>query len=602
METLISALYAACNSPIARVVASGFASNAIETTPLGPISQVITGPLAGFARIARFLGSCHPATQIALVGAIALAWTRFCRKVREAVTTPYSLEESEVTHTRGGLQSWLLSKLLNPIRTDQVRQSFRQHPIAIIPPNKDNPHGKHAASRSSGDEFVNTFAAEQLRPVFSISMSPKDQWNEVKGTRHFFHEKDLRMHYREDQPHHNDLIKMVDVDYYLTQGDIARLIAQSSGVLLYTLQPEMLGSLEPHFTTAPDGTITESHAGSTPYVHKVWNWNIDYLTTVDFYWDGYFPVCNFTHSYVESRSICNSRKVILIQPACTGGWLAYLIYRTFGKLRQLQRWQPTFTSGVNVLAHGDQVIIAGANEPVEHRLPYAQYYEARALGAKITSGALQKIMDSDKPQYHLAALISKLAKVDDLVIPNIPVDNRTPLSYRANFSNIHDDDITKVKGQIVFAPLLDVGMTPASCKSNDLDCLNGRLVKLQKPRLTTPVKMKYYHYAEEFPEKMVPDILAHRRRPWTTDQVIEAAKSSQKLKYNDAIMTCLRYVHKAFQKTEFYDGIKTPRNISAVDPAHVVKLLCYIIPLSLYMKGETSWYYFGIPPKRSVSV
>jgi len=554
------------------------------------------------------IGVSAPTLLLSCIIGLIVLWLDAWQESKEKHQNCDPVELGPVTHDSARWLSWLFSRFTTHIETDLIRREFRSEIFHHTAPQATNPHGTHAAHRSTGDNFINSFIRKQQRSIFSISSSPKDRWGNIRGTRYLYHEKDIRMQYQDDELRPGDIVKVVDVDYYLRRSDVADLISRSAGLMLYTLQPEHLGTVEPHFTVSSDAVVTESHVGSKPYVHKVWNWKIDYLTTVKFYWF----TCIFTHSYVEYRKISDSRYVVLVTPTARGGWISYLVYSLLGSVQPLMRWSPDHHNGINILNQGENIILSVANTPIEYVVPIKIYYDSLALGPSCTNGSLQSAFNSSDQYYSLAAIFQELASISKLKLKFLPVDNRTPPSYSAVYLDVPTVQKIKIKGQQVFPPLIpDAAYIPASGKANDLACIEGRLGKLAREREGKVIKPIYYRYMDEFT-----DILTrfgkHKLRPWSIDEVIAHAKTAQAKKYAKAIRELLSFMgehvyrNKAFQKTEAYDQMKEPRNISAVDPAHVAEFLRYIIPYVNYIKDHTRWYFFGLPPgeleKRLVEV
>jgi len=105
---------------------------------------------------------------------------------------------------------------------------------------------------------------------------------------------------------------------------------------------------------------------------------------------------------------------------------------------------------------------------------------------------------------------------------------------------------------------------------------------------------KYYGYIDEFVELIVPT--PGLNHPMSIEDVILSSSSTQKVKYENSLIEKHDLTNKAFQKTEAYPEIKDPRNITAVDPKHVVKMACFVKPIVAHLKEYTKWYVFGRNP------
>jgi hypothetical protein len=258
--------------------------------------------------------------------------------------------------------------------------------------------------------------------------------------------------------------------------------------------------------------------------------------------------------------------------------------------RELEYWRPVHENGVNILPCADKIVLAWPDGRVEHTVSNAQFSELVHL-PRVSAPSVQRITGKTTTEYDLTAIVEALQDVR-LGGKAISFDANAPRAYKVEYSNIHDD--VKVKGRRLFTPIIDGAFCPASCRSNDLACIDGRLTQLQ--RELRPVPPKYYKYITEFISCMG-GVAPHTLHPDDISDVMAASSGSQRKKYENALMEPLALRHKAFQKVESYDEPKWPRNISAVDPKHVVKLSRFIQPLVRMKKEYCHWYAFGKSPR-----
>lgn len=470
-----------------------------------------------------------------------------------------------------------------------LRTDFRSRPLPFSPVSDTNPHGAEAAGRSVADKFIHEFAVSHGLPVYSVSKSPKDIWNGVLGTRSFYFEKDLRMPASHDPMPPEACIKMIDVDYYVDPKILQGLILDSRVTLLYTIIPEHLAYLSPNgtFTVSATGVIEEHHAGSSPYRHQIWDWRRDFITVVKR--GNWWPFERCAHCYVDYRKVAENRFIVMISPATRGGQMLSWFWRVLGDFHPLQRWEPEHHDGVNVLATHAGVIVSRDASRVEYSLTSTQFAEAMSM-PKLNSAGLQRITGSTETHYDLVDLFTRLQQHEFPLVPRV-FDSREPRSYKMEYTDVKGEDV-RAKGQHMFPPIIDGAFTPVSCLSNDLCCLENRLTKLQ--RNVRSVHPKYYSYITEFIKCVVPT--PGQYHPIDISEVIEESSATQRKKYEGALMEPEGLNNKAFQKTEFYDEIKDPRNISAVDPKHVVNMSRYTKVLCGVLK-TTTWYAFGLSPR-----
>lgn len=488
---------------------------------------------------------------------------------------------------------WLTSHRLG---YSSLRTDFMKRTLAPARKSDTNPHAESAASRSSADNFVHEFSTAHGLHVHSVSSSPKDAWNGVQGSRYYYFEKDLRMEFRNDAVPDNALIKMVDVDFYLEKDTLHDYIMASRAMMMYTIIPEHLSQTSESgiFTVSSTGEMTETHAGSTPYTHVLWDWRRDYITCTKLTWYGYGS--KFVHCYVDYRKVSENRFLVLITPVTQGGFLAALIWYITGQTRPLARWTPIHVNGVNILPRHDGVIVALPNARTEHFLTNTQYSEL-LYAKKVTSPDVQRIARVETG-YELAHIMS-LLQTQQITLPPMVFNSRDPRDYKVEYTDVFDGQKSRVKCQNAFPPIIDAAFVPTSSKSNDLDCLEHRLFSLQKE--IRPVPHKYYPMIDEFSEQVIPT--PGSLHPISFADVYEESSTAQVLKYENAMREPPGNKNKAFQKSESYPEIKPARNISAVDPKHVVRLSRFTRPYTAFLKANTQWYTFGrTPPEMAEDV
>jgi len=472
----------------------------------------------------------------------------------------------------------------------KLRESFRSQVLKKSTPSAHNPHAISAAERSGVDRSIAEFATKHGLTEYSVSCSPKDMRRGVAGSRISYFEKDLRIPTKQDPIPPNALIKSIDVDYYLEEEELTDLIFAAPVLQLYTIVPDDLATTteDTLMVVNADGSITQTHAGCNPYSHSLWDWSVDYVTVFDCPWG--VPT-RMRHCYVDSIEVSKNRRLVQILPVFTTGFWGSILWYFTGSVKALTRWRPTNVNGVNILPKHDGVFVAHPSSRVSHYLTNVQYSELIHITSDVTSPSVCRVIGSDTHAYDLVSIV-KLLRVDPQPLPPPKIFSRLPRSYKAEFSDVHDDDIAKPKGQTMFPPIVDSAFCPVSALSDDLACLSGRLTAPQSK--LKPIPEEYVPLRKQFVAKLAATI--GRLVPIGVQDVIENASSSQKKKYEQAAAGKPDLENKAFQKTEAYPAIKHPRNISAVDPKHVVKYSCYTQPLSAALKIVAPWYSFGVHP------
>jgi hypothetical protein len=484
-----------------------------------------------------------------------------------------------------GLDLMVKRKSPSALRSRFQRYGFVPNPMALEDP---NPHAEAAATRSQADGFVEDYARDMGLTLFSVSKSPKDAWKGISGTRYYYHEKDLRMAFSEESrpPPNLTLMKLVDVDYYLRADVIRKLVINARATMMYTVLPDTLASHNPEGTVTFDekGEMTQAHAGSTPYVHELWNWRKDYIT---------FTAWTFSnalvHCYIDYKKVAENRYLVLITPVAHGNIFARLIWWLVGNTRPLERWKPVVVNGVSLLYGPEHVTIAGPGRVTQHKVTVTQF--AEMLSNTHLNAADVVRLTGDKTAYELTELMTKLQ--NGKLPPALPTtfEART-LSYKPEYLNVFDNTQVKHVGRDFMPPFIGGrNFIAARCKSSDLMCLNERLWTTQAELRSLP--RKYSGYMNEFVELAIPE--KGCLHPLSFGEVLAQANPVQRNKWAEAIRGPDSDIHASHQKIESYNEVKPPRNISCVNPQHVAQMSRYTIPFSNLFKA-VPWYAFGAGP------
>jgi hypothetical protein len=493
-------------------------------------------------------------------------------------------------------KSQWFSKFLTRIDHVALRTDFRERELAPLRVSLVNPHADCAALRSCADNFINEFAHANALPIYSVSLSPKDKWKGIAGNRYYYFEKDLRMEFQSDDIPQNALIKLIDVDYYVSRQDLAYYITRGRCIAMYTIMPEHLSyrTDESVVTIDANGVLTETQVGSAPYSHSLWDWRRDYVTVIAYptiSFDGDYTPAKMTHSYVDYKRIGPNRYVVLLTPVFTTGIFGALLWCLIGDISLLSRWKPIHQNGVSMIYGNDNVILAYPNSFTEHALTHEQYNECAHIDTtKISPGTIQRIRSSSDTQYELMSMLKDLQHALPKTIPNL-FTNKEVRSYKIEWFGTNDE--LKVKGRCMFTPLIDGCFAAASGPSGDKASVLGRHTKPQENSSHIPTK--YYDEIPNFVSCLV--IYAPGKlHPLHPDEVFEQASAAQRKKFENSDEGPHSERHKSIQKTESYPEPKWPRAIYAVDPNNVERLLRFVKPAVAYLKEHAHWYMFGKHP------
>lgn len=519
----------------------------------------------------------------------------------------YFYEDPDLTELQAILTTKdrsLVSEFIDRHVTRYDYSAYREYaltvPLETVPVSKTNPHAEMAANRTSAENLIHNYAQHFGLPVYSVSQSKKDQWRGVSGKRLQYDEKDITMWCRDDDPT-GHVVKMMDVDWFLEEQEIGECLADGKIVAMYTFTPESLTYSDEHhhFKFTKDNRIDMSVRGGARYCHPLWNWDVD-VVTLQIHDDDYNYAPNdldiFVHAYVERRKVSPNRSVVFLIPAVQGDVYARIAQKAIGiEYTGLKRFAPTLNdTGVQCIRLDNEYILSHADYPNEYRANPEQFsqlcgvahFKESALSAPTVARILE--LKTDTP-YDLRQMVLSLTNVTN--IPTV-CKARQPRAYKMEYSNI--DDEVKLRGQNFMPPIVDACFVPASCRSNDVCCIDGRIVKIRQ--YGRSVHPKYTAYANEFAQLMGPK---GSLMPIDIGEVINSASSAQRVKYERASWFPFSEEHwhnKAFQKTEGYQEIKEPRNISAVDTNHVVNYLRFVNAVTQHMGETCPWYAFKLNP------
>jgi hypothetical protein len=159
-----------------------------------------------------------------------------------------------------------------------------------------------------------------------------------------------------------------------------------------------------------------------------------------------------------------------------------------------------------------------------------------------------------------------------------------------------DREPERYPGNVVCKPVIDAAFVAAEGKAADQATVQTRIDK-PRPALTQHVEEKYRDYLDEFVAHIV-HAAKDGHIPNSIEEVLEAQKGKKAAEYARGFENgCENLLWKSFQKTEAYQNIKDPRNISNVDKKHVVRYLRYTVKVSDLLKVAVPWYAFGLPPE-----
>jgi hypothetical protein len=431
-------------------------------------------------------------------------------------------------------------------------------------------------------------------------MSSTDVFLGEDGNHHFYHSKDLYIDnkYQDIKPEH-DIIKMVDVDYYV---DLPFYISYMKPIIMYTLSITDLTYKddECHYSISND-VLTHHLIGNGKYKHKLWKYDQDHIL-VHYGLNTYY--CS-----LDIRPVDKIHMAVLIVPERK-------IYTPIARL--------FFTQNLHRLStksdHPDfNLLTFRRHDKTYISLSRVSFPNDSALIPLNTFQCIKGNLDHDKKAIlatverflrtiNESTLNLEIATATQLCFDYIQATAGRPIVYDSDafalsdadvnyrpssFASIHGEEV-KSYGRLIMKPILDEGKVPTFGPDSDRVIISERLYKVapQEQRL----KSSILNYMEEFAKLLIPK--PHTLTPLSEEQVDEVqVKPTQRSSF-ERVLSILGWRIRgpqAFQKKEPYSSIKAPRNITNCSVQHRVRYSRYTFPLATLLKS-TEWYAFGNSP------
>jgi hypothetical protein len=154
------------------------------------------------------------------------------------------------------------------------RKLFRCAKEPVVPKLHVHQHAQLAAWRMAANVFVDHFAQLIKRDVFSVSGSVSDL-RTGRSNRMFFGSKDLTVPSAFKTPNPNDIIKMIDVDYYT---DLSYYAQFGLPMILFTFLPgTVAGKVGEGRFYITGNEINFLVPNCSPYSHPLWKFDTDHV-------------------------------------------------------------------------------------------------------------------------------------------------------------------------------------------------------------------------------------------------------------------------------------------------------------------------------------
>lgn len=507
-----------------------------------------------------------------------------------------------VLRWRMRLISWLLSRSARRFPSVRaLRDEVRKAPMYTMDVSSLNKHGHSAAARRAADWYIMLYASRQGRGVWSLSQSALDIERGVPGERLYYDPRDLTMEMGYDPLNSRDVVKLIDVDYYVEEADIARFVSRGHTVAMYTIIPESV-NVSGHDYTGRFVSRDELEMmvdGGKPYRHKLWDWNRDSVSVCDAW--------SSTRCYVETKRVDKHRYVVFLIPVLSHSylpsWLAGWWYED--RITRVDVGDPVRMLS---LTNPPRVSIGAPDGGVlAVDVPRAVFDELKAIkavnGAPLVPGSVERILVARKVDTTGVALVT-LAVNDGRSLPIKPDTNAVSGRHYQCVWAERPYDEGKQKGRFFTKPLIDGAFSAQVSKSNDIACIHGRVEKMRNeiPRAQTDPELhaQYLAYMDEFLEMLIPEPGLGVPVDMSVVNEKQSRRSQRVSLANEETLAVppLEKDLEAFQKAESYPKLAWPRNITNVDANHRVNYSRFIYAATEQVKKTASWYAFGLRPEQ----
>lgn len=497
--------------------------------------------------------------------------------------------------------SWLLDKfsvMLDRRKRLGLLRRYQHKPsqMAMAP---GHTHPECAKLRADASRVISSVSKALGRRRFDISMSPRERlMSNTAGSRQFRTAKDLLVERVCDKLLPEDLVSMVDTDYYLRPEELHGFAGHD--MALYALTPTGLSgtTANSHWGFVSTGEVVEEVAGGARYRHQVWDWTGEMLVLHR----GFSTYLYDIHRIQLSESRCVVVLLlarVLRLPMVVASWLLPSL-RMFEPKRMRVAIQGGYLVGVFGNPTSKAVHLLGLGMPGSRhvRLPVSLF---------ATLEVAAKIPNSDRKVGGMELLpsaverISKAAGVKlDAGATHVVSDYFTHAYQPHEFVNYQacgdlewEDGETTVR-QAAPCPV-GPGVGPTSSANNEQRAVEKRVVEV---RNTTPFPSDGVKYGLEFAKMVVrfPGRGVPLGRPELRKQQDKPQQKARRLQEEQFEEDLGSSMHTtSFQKRESYAKVSDPRLINQVSTDHTNRLCSYSSAIKPALK-QHKWYFVGKNP------
>ncbi len=520
------------------------------------------------------------------------------------LTGKYVMYQNKINPIGNRLVSAYIMRLIKMTKQPLIsaratRMRFVSTPTVKTKPQADHTHPVAAALRNAAVNQIDVTCMSMGLVPYYIQKSTNDVKHKRRGCRTFYWSKDLAVEHETFKPHENEVIAMIDVDYYI---DMPLMLAHYPRTyMISTFTPSAVSACggEYSFTFNKDNVVKYSVSGGATYEHQVWNYGSDMLLAVSptFMSMGY----QVTSYNVDRKQLDPHHQLILLSPAKTfwspvldlssylGGHRLSRLVVSDGKFLRLnvQTKDGLSVSTGNIGSYAEATIpmvmddsIASVARLGKNDITIAQ--------VKTTLGSSDMASASVLTEYHRSQQPTPTATA-------YPVDKAM---VRYQFDPANYDPDAKPAMTPFMSPLIEPAYVPDKCEANDRQAIQGRVTELHSTCSVTPFLT---NMITEFIQLMVPKELVRTGHPVSLEEVRQRqSRPTQQALLDKADMSVDESDGtpvQSFMKAEPYDAIKDPRVISTINPVLKQNYSSFVYAFSDTIMKPQPWYAFGKTPK-----
>jgi len=491
-----------------------------------------------------------------------------------------------------------LFKQLN-VRPCSLRAIFMRTPATVTKSKLvGHTHGESAKSRNNSAVSIDLFAMMFGKIAYFVQRSVSDERHHRQGCRSYHWGKDLNATREPFNPPPDCILSLVDVDMYL---DMPHMLAHyPAPYMISTFQPTSVAQSTGEYTFTFDESDNVNYivSGGAKYTHPVWNYHQDVFTASTSWL--YLFKKNTVYN-VDRKKLDDHHQLLLLTPIST-----YLSFSTpTDSLNRLKVAVKTSTETfLRLSIVKEEGLFMSTGKAMTYNCATIPITQDNALAGlvsvndvKLASSQVKQLLETNDTalstilvEYHRS-----LAKhTVDYVFPI----KESVVNYQ--YVNKYFDDQPKESLIPFMSPVILNCFSPVKSRANDEACVVGRVEDIRSHVDITPLDVTLM---SEFVDLLIPIEHRHKYHPVDNSVVFDKQnRPTQRNALNAASLFAKTVDYngmvQCFQKSESYDDIKDPRNISTIPKISKLNYSRYMYAITAYVQ-KFPWYAFGKTPKET---